>query len=815
MIFVLAYGSYVPFMDEWEIVPALSGEQPVTLDWLWEQDSESRVPLPRVLLLGLYTVAGGGFHIGLVVNVLAFGTLACALILLAKRVRGHTSYLDAFLPLALLNLDQEVIFIGLGINIVTSTVLAGTVFLLIVRQGCEIALGRTVLAGSLIILLPLTGSTGAVLVPPLALWLCCLAAGQWRSRAPRARRNGLLVGGLASVAVLLVILYFGGFQRNPDDAKWQGVWPSLVTALQFLSMSFGQAAGHFLTNHPTAPFFGYGVVVLALLSAALLVLVWCKQPLERPRAIGLLMFLGAMGCLALSIGIARAARDPHAGYAPRYVTLAVPILYCIYFIWELYGPPDARRLVQMSLFTVTCMLVPLSWQETVSRGESHGEEMAKVEEDITAGTSPSVLAERHAGFLYGVQDDDPKRVERVAELLRMLQQAGIGPFAKLRNDAATAEAANTHQVLLPVVPIATNQMTWEDGVGKGSGEDPYLVFALPYLQRVHAVRLRYAYENTPGPASFQFFWRNSGRDDFAEERSVRLALDTGPGEKTITITVNDKIDQVRVDPDEKPCVFKLSEIVLLVPDASPAAGATAIEGSFDAIDKDQITGWAWDRTQPGQPVSVSIYDGGRLLSTVRADQLRQDLRDAGIGDGKHAFSCTTPAELKDGKAHTVRVRASGKEINESPKTVTLGNGAAMTHPTGRSQKPLPETSLSNEQVIGRVRQVVDRYCPPTATAIVVSKGDDDLLKLGGRKAWHFPRTAPNGRTQNPADGAAAIAQLEDQRAKGAEFLVIPSTAFWWLEFYKEFREHLDTRYQRIANDEGCIIYRLSHQTPRP
>ena len=50
--------------------------------------------------------------------------------------------------------------------------------------------------------------------------------------------------------------------------------------------------------------------------------------------------------------------------------------------------------------------------------------------------------------------------------------------------------------------------------------------------------------------------------------------------------------------------------------------------------------------------------------------------------------------------------------------------------------------------------------------------------------------------------------LEEVRARGADYLLFPSTAFWWLDFYTDFRHHLDSRYRRVLDEPDCIIYRF-------
>ncbi len=114
-----------------------------------------------------------------------------------------------------------------------------------------------------------------------------------------------------------------------------------------------------------------------------------------------------------------------------------------------------------------------------------------------------------------------------------------------------------------------------------------------------------------------------------------------------------------------------------------------------------------------------------------------------------------------------------------------------------------------QQSICRIREIVRKVLPPKATAVVVSKGDDELLRLDGRKAWHFPQNK-NGvyAGYHPSDSATAIEHLEALRIRGGGYLVFPNTAFWWLDYYQGFLRHLNERYTRIWNDEQCIIYNL-------
>jgi GT2 family glycosyltransferase len=126
------------------------------------------------------------------------------------------------------------------------------------------------------------------------------------------------------------------------------------------------------------------------------------------------------------------------------------------------------------------------------------------------------------------------------------------------------------------------------------------------------------------------------------------------------------------------------------------------------------------------------------------------------------------------------------------------------HPYGR------RATAGYVALVERIRAAVDRAVPVAATVIVVSKGDDELLNLHGRPAWHFPQASDGGYAgHHLADSAEAIAQLEVLRDRGGSFLLIPSTAMWWLDYYGEFRRHLEGRYRQVLRQEdACVIFAL-------
>ena len=123
-------------------------------------------------------------------------------------------------------------------------------------------------------------------------------------------------------------------------------------------------------------------------------------------------------------------------------------------------------------------------------------------------------------------------------------------------------------------------------------------------------------------------------------------------------------------------------------------------------------------------------------------------------------------------------RASTSEILEANKRRFEEKWGGRGSPTSAAPSPRYEACASASA------QIVADQLPAEATVLVVSKGDDELLDLGGRRARHFPE-AEDGTWagHHPADSAEAVAPLEAMRAAGGEFILFPSTGLWWLDHY--------------------------------
>ena len=110
----------------------------------------------------------------------------------------------------------------------------------------------------------------------------------------------------------------------------------------------------------------------------------------------------------------------------------------------------------------------------------------------------------------------------------------------------------------------------------------------------------------------------------------------------------------------------------------------------------------------------------------------------------------------------------------------------------------------------QIQPLVDVCVPPTAPLLVVNKGDNRLLEFSARRGWHFPHADDGSYLgYHPADSAEAIARLEQSRARGAEYLVVPRPSLWWLDHYTEFRVYLNAHCRLVGHEPNvCAIYAL-------
>jgi glycosyltransferase involved in cell wall biosynthesis len=108
-----------------------------------------------------------------------------------------------------------------------------------------------------------------------------------------------------------------------------------------------------------------------------------------------------------------------------------------------------------------------------------------------------------------------------------------------------------------------------------------------------------------------------------------------------------------------------------------------------------------------------------------------------------------------------------------------------------------------------IRRSVETLTPAGSRILVVSRGDPELVAFSDRAGSHFPQEKDGGYVgYHPPDGAWAIAHLRELQEEGAEYLLVPGTARWWLNHYAELRRYLESACELVREDDDCILYRL-------
>ena len=95
-----------------------------------------------------------------------------------------------------------------------------------------------------------------------------------------------------------------------------------------------------------------------------------------------------------------------------------------------------------------------------------------------------------------------------------------------------------------------------------------------------------------------------------------------------------------------------------------------------------------------------------------------------------------------------------------------------------------------------------------ALVAAADNGDPTVLYYAERKGWHF--LEKNGIYDGePRDSAQAIIDLEELRNRGAGYLVFTSNTSWWLDYYDQFRQHVEATSSLVTATPEFKIYQLN------
>ena len=373
LAYPLAFGANMPWADEWEFVPVLTGHEPIG-PWLWRQHNEHRLPLPRLVYYAAFR-AVPDFRFGSVLQVALLAAVALGLMRRAARERGTPAWADVFFPLVLLHGGHSENWL-MGYQLCFALAAGGIGMLLI-------APSRPAILAGVALALAACGAFGLIYAATAAVWLTAYAV--------RQRRWGWL-------AVPLVLAMYGGFYRVgyyrppahpvPTDPVAVG-----LVAAEILGVGLGIGVGWFWPAVAT-------VALLAL----------------RPGP-GRWVALGGFA-LALAVGVGRAGLGDAMGLWPRYSVLAWGPLAVVFLESVRRGERTLPRL----LAAAALVAFGFNAEAGLRAGAEFARPMRAFAEALRAGESESELLQKYA------HHDDYRFHARGA--IANLRDAEVGPFAK-------------------------------------------------------------------------------------------------------------------------------------------------------------------------------------------------------------------------------------------------------------------------------------------------------------------------------------------------------------------------------------------------
>lgn len=408
------YGRWLPWSDDFDELPYVTGDRPVTLAWLWEQHNEHRIPLVKLVFVGLGRLSGADYRWTLAANAALLSATAAALILAARRLRGRTAWTDAVFPAVLLHLGQGALVWAFHTQFVLTTVLGGLFVAAAVAAPVRAAWRAAALA-TLACLMPLTGSSGLVVASAAAALLAAEALWPGREGGPGEPLARVFAAAGAGLTVALAIAYVAALKLGPAEG-YAGPWRTLVASLDTLSSYPGSPVARMRVPWLVAT----SVAVVGTIAAAVGPL-FTPTTSGRDRRNGLILFgyLAAIALVAVAIGYGRGTRDFTPLYG-HYSTLALGVPVALALIWAALPQTAAARGVQVVLCLTALVVFTAHARKTLRAVGSATESWAMIATDMRGDLPPEDVAARHAAALYFV--DTPAVRTKITACIAMLRQ---------------------------------------------------------------------------------------------------------------------------------------------------------------------------------------------------------------------------------------------------------------------------------------------------------------------------------------------------------------------------------------------------------
>jgi len=415
-VLLALYANRAPERDDIELAYLFLPESTLALalEQLWSPLNEHRIALSELVRAVLLWITGD-FRSAAWFQLAVFTLLALGFLVLARRLRGHSTAFDLLFPVLWLGWgNTHNWLLGVQVCVTLSTALSCVALASIAWAAAPPTPRRLALVGLAATLSPLCGGFGLCQAPVWIVWLAAAGLGHWRA-TPARRGTACAAWAWSLAGAAVVLLYFRELEFPAQAVEQPEVGRALGIAGQFLVVGLGEGAAY----HPW--FSGLAVGALLLVALFALARAALRDPAERWRASGFAAAIASTLLLGLSIGWSRQDGWPVAGFASRYVSAQTPALVAALLALALYLPGRTARAVLGLVCAAVLWVLPSNIQYGGAWARERHALLSSFADDAERRFPTALLAQTYAAEVYGSTSDFAAR-------LAVLARAGLPPF---------------------------------------------------------------------------------------------------------------------------------------------------------------------------------------------------------------------------------------------------------------------------------------------------------------------------------------------------------------------------------------------------
>lgn len=421
--------SPLPWSDEWELVPYAVGAKPVSLDWLWSQHSDHRIPLQKLGQTLLLRATGVDFRLLVVANALLAFLATLALIRAVCSYRGHSHFGDALFPVVLLNPGFSVFHWGFQFQFLSSVLLTLIVIALLIQQAPRPSRRTVIAATACCALLALCGMNGVILAATLSIALLIWI---YVARSTEGPLASAAMAAFATVPLIIgatVILNWA-----PTSAAGVGATADAAAVAKGILKNFLLLTSpHAASLPPSGPVLYYALNVVVYVSALVVLGVQLLRP--RTTADGLdiakmMLAAGFVGAFAVlgSVAVGRAAYWSK-GLEMHYAYLGTLLPLIAWIVLSVQTSEKVRVLAAVPLLVMYASMFQANIQARSWHADSARKDQLAMCADFDRGARIAEFVDGHNAKLFYIDDVNSRRFVR--ENLVLLKRSGVFPYTQL------------------------------------------------------------------------------------------------------------------------------------------------------------------------------------------------------------------------------------------------------------------------------------------------------------------------------------------------------------------------------------------------